>query len=144
MLEQYINSRKIIRRENKTLVLELLFSSLLPLCALSIIDRFASYKEGTQRSRHSNTKYIFPYFSRYNSYNFFNFLAIVRILHRYLLSYISLLYNYYIVKFVKITAAVLKSIAQTFGGIAKKRTITSNTQRAYKHFGGSFVRNDRT
>lgn len=68
MLEQYINSRKIIRRENKTLVLELLFSSLLPLCALSIIDRFASYKEGTQRSRHSNTKYIFPYFSRYNRF----------------------------------------------------------------------------
>lgn len=142
MLEQYINSRKIIRRENKTLVLELLFSSLLPLCALSIIDRFASYKEGTQRSRHSNTKYIFPYFSRYNRFLQFlshrsNFTSLFIIVY---FPIIQLLY----VKFVKITAAVLKSIAQTFGGIAKKRTITSNTQRAYKHFGGSFVRNDRT
>lgn len=141
MLEQYINSRKIIRRENKIFCCQNCCFRRCYLCARSRLSIDSSYKEGTQRSRHSNTKHILPYFSRFIYIYIYRFLEFLS--HRSNFTscshYISLLYNYYIVKFVKIT--VLKSIAQTFFGTItkKKRTITSNTQRAYKYFGGSFL-----
>lgn len=137
MLEQYINSRKIIRRENKIFCCQNCCFRRCYLCARSRLSIDSSYKEGTQRSRHSNTKHILPYFSRFIYIYIYRFLEFLS--HRSNFTscshYISLLYNYYIVKFVKIT--VLKSIAQTFfGTITKKKELSQVIRNARINISG--------